>query len=558
MLHCPTCGQFYADDLKTCPDDDTLLQADSTVAVNIPLDPLIGRTFDDKYRLDDRLGVGGMGTVYRATHLLIDRPVAIKVLNPRLVEDEEAKVRFRREAKAAGRLRHANAVAVTDFGQTSDGYVYIVMELLEGKTLRDVLAREAPLDVARAVFIMLQTSAAVAAAHESGIIHRDLKPANIFITHRPHAPAIVKVLDFGIAKLAADAIDDEDPQTLTQVGVMIGTPRYMSPEQCDGVKLTPASDVYSLGVILYEMLTGATPFNGTTPLAIALKHSTEPPRPPRQLIPTLPPALEEIVMQALQKRPEERPTDAGAFRRELYDVALRLGLEHVAGYNTQTLENLRTAGTETPSGRLVIDIERLRQERAASTSNPRETTLLSSRTADGDGNGEDQNAQPASSSQPVAAYAAPAVASAQAVATPALAGPATTPFEEPQVARFHVPLERKPLAGWRAWVRNPTVLLVAGLSALTLIFVIIAANSGNKAAAPNANQTASNLPVVEASPSPAQSASPSPTEDPREASRRRQQERETRPGQRRDNRKKEPGKVGKFVNKVKKIFKNPF
>lgn len=348
-----------------CPEDGTPLRADSTVAIGIPVDPMIGRTLDDKYRLDEHLGIGGMGTVYRATHLLIDRPVAIKVLNPRFVEDEAAQERFRREARAAGRLRHTNAVAVTDFGRTSDGYVYIVMELLEGRTLRDVLAREAPLDIARSVSLMLQISAAVAAAHEAGIIHRDLKPANIFIVQRQNAPAVVKVLDFGIAKLAAETVDEAEANTLTQTGVMIGTPRYMSPEQCDGAKLTSASDVYSLGIILYEMLTGTTPFTGSSPLAVALKHSSQPPRRPSELVAGIPRPLEEVVLHALEKRPEERPPDAGAFRRELYALAERLGLEHAAAFSAPTIETLRNAGTETPSGRLVIDIERLRQNRAA-------------------------------------------------------------------------------------------------------------------------------------------------------------------------------------------------
>ncbi len=360
-----------------CPEDGTPLQADSTVAEQVPLDPMVGRTFDDKYRLDERLGVGGMGTVYRATHLLIDRPVAVKVLNPRFVEDEAAKQRFRREARAAGRLRHSNAVAVTDFGQTQDGFTYIVMELLEGKTLRDILARDAPLDTARAVSIMLQVCAAVAAAHEAGVIHRDLKPANIFIVQRRHAPPIVKVLDFGIAKLAAESVDESDPQTLTQMGVMIGTPRYMSPEQCDGKSLTPASDVYSLGIILYEMLAGMTPFTGSTPLAIALKHSSEIPRRPREIVPAIPQPLEEVIMHALEKRPEDRPADAGEFRRELYEVAERLGLEHAESMSTPSMDAVKSIGTETPSGRLVLDIERLRQSRATSTQRPSETTLLS-------------------------------------------------------------------------------------------------------------------------------------------------------------------------------------
>jgi serine/threonine protein kinase/tetratricopeptide (TPR) repeat protein len=368
MLQCSQCGRQFDTDVTVCPEDGTPLSADSTVADATPEDPLVGRLLDDKYRLDARLGVGGMGTVYRATHLLIERPVAVKVLNPRLVADETAKERFRREARAAGRLQHTNAVAVTDFGETHDGVVYIVMELLEGKPLRDILALDAPLDAARAVSLMLQVAAAVEAAHEAGIIHRDLKPGNIFLVQRPSSPYLIKVLDFGIAKTAPESGDASLHDTLTGTGVMIGTPRYMSPEQCDGAQLTPASDVYSLGVILYEMLTGQTPFTGASPLSLALKHSSESPRPPRELVSTIPPALEQLVLHALEKSPADRPADAGEFRRELFSIAERLGLEHSAGFSAPTIENLRDAGTETPSGRLIIDIERLRRNRAATQS----------------------------------------------------------------------------------------------------------------------------------------------------------------------------------------------
>jgi serine/threonine-protein kinase len=350
------------------------LQADATIAAYSPVDPLVGRVLDEKYRLDERLGEGGMGTVYRATHLLIDRPVAVKVLNQRFVEDEAAQVRFRREARAAGRLQHPNVAAVTDFGQTTDGLVYIVMELLEGRSLREVLALEAPLDVARAVSLMLQIAGAVAAAHEAGIIHRDLKPGNIYIAQRRSSPPVVKVLDFGIAKLAAEAVEEHETHALTQTGVMIGTPRYMSPEQCDGAHLTPAADVYSLGIILYEMLTGTTPFTGTSPLAVAVQHSSKQPQRPRELRATIPAAVEAVVLRALAKSPAERPADAGEFRRELYMTAQQLGLEHAAEFTAPTADLLRAAGTETPSGRLVLDIERLRASRAGAY--PRDTTVL--------------------------------------------------------------------------------------------------------------------------------------------------------------------------------------
>jgi serine/threonine-protein kinase len=239
------------------------------------------------------------------------------------------------------------------------------MELLEGRTLRDLLAHEAPLDPARTASFMLQACAAVGAAHDGGLIHRDLKPANIFIEQRPNFAAVVKVLDFGVAKFVVEEHDD-DYNTLTQVGALIGTPRYMSPEQCAGtVALTPASDVYSLGIILYEMLTGTAPFNGETPLAIALKQVSEPPQPPREIVPSIPAALEQVVLHSLAKNPNERPRDANELRRELHAVAEGLGFEHAESSRSPTFESLRNAGTESPSGRLVIDLNTLRQVQAA-------------------------------------------------------------------------------------------------------------------------------------------------------------------------------------------------
>ena len=362
MLQCPTCGRQHSDDLETCPTDEVSLVEDA-ISLNERDDPLIGRTLDDKYSLDERLDEGGMGTVYRGMHLLIDRPVAIKVLNSRFVDDRSAQERFRREARAAGRIRHINAVAVTDFGRTTDGLFYVVMELLEGRSLQDVLARESPLDTARAVAVMLQVSAAVASAHEEGVIHRDLKPGNIFVVQRAHAPTIIKVLDFGIAEFAFG--DGAAAQQISPTGIMAGTPRYMSPEQCDGAELTPASDVYSLGIILYEMLTGTTPFSAASPSSLAVKHSYEKPRSPREFVSTIPTELEAVVLHALEKNADQRPQNAGMFRRELYATAQLLGLEHAEGFSALTLDSLRNAGTESPSGRLVVDIERLRENRSA-------------------------------------------------------------------------------------------------------------------------------------------------------------------------------------------------
>lgn len=507
MLHCPTCGRHYSADVEICPEDQSPLQADATVAAP-PVDPLVGHTLDEKYRLDERLGIGGMGTVYRARHLLIDRPVAVKVLNQRFVEDEAARTRFRREARAAGRLQHTNAVTVTDFGESKDGYVYLVMELLEGRTLREVLAKEAPLDAARSVSLMLQISAAVAAAHEAGIIHRDLKPANIFIVQRAEVPAVVKVLDFGIAKLAAEAFEDEDPLTLTQVGAMIGTPRYMSPEQCDGAALTPAADVYSLGVILYEMLTGAVPFSGSTPLSIAMKHTSETPRSLREFVSSVPPALEEIVLHTLAKRPQERPANAAEFRKELLETAERLGLEHAALTSSPNLAALRNAGTESPSGRLVIDISRLRENRANS-SDVTEVTV---------------------------------VGSVASLRNPDDLRPIPT---SGTAAKFGFPRVSVSVNGTDK-SKKQLVIIAVVVVAVLLIGIALAVRSRKAGSQTEALVSASPSPTVEPSPSPAASPSPPPSSGAKPAARKPVA---VKP-------KKEPKRS--TWDKVKRIFKNPF
>ena len=358
-------------------------------------DPFVGRTLDEKYIVEERLGAGGMGAVYRARHLSMDRPVAIKFLHQRLLEDEAARIRFHAEARAAVKLRHAIAVSVTDFGQTAEGVVYIVMELLEGRTLRETLSREAPLETARAISLMLQTSAAVAAAHEAGIIHRDLKPSNILVTQSADQPAVVKVLDFGIATFTPDDDDDEDVNTLNHTNSVFGTPRYMSPEQYNGQELTPAADVYSLGVILYEMLTGMVPFSGSTPAEIAQKHAQDQPHAPREIVAAIPQDVERVVLKALEKQPADRFPNAGEFHQELLETAERLGLEHHALKSAPDIEALRDAGVESPSGRLVVDISRLREKRALS-SGSNEIKVLGAKPAEKNTPTETKPAEPSS------------------------------------------------------------------------------------------------------------------------------------------------------------------
>jgi tRNA A-37 threonylcarbamoyl transferase component Bud32 len=531
MLHCPTCGRVFAADAKTCPDDGTTLRADATIAVPSLRDRLAGRVLDEKYRLDERLGEGGMGTVYRATHLLIERPVAVKVLHPRFVEDEAAQERFRREARAAGRLQHTNAVTVTDFGRTADGFVYIVMELLEGRNLREVLAFESPLESRRAVALMLQVAAAVEAAHESGVIHRDLKPANIFIVQPKNAPPVVKVLDFGIAKLAADTFDDSEQHALTQTGVMIGTPRYMSPEQCDGAHLTPASDVYSLGIILYEMLTGKTPFTGPSPLAVALQHSSKPPQPPTELVAHIPLELERVVLHALEKKPSNRPPDAGAFRLELHAAAARAGVAapsqgYLAGEEFANFDGVQ------PTGRYVLDGGEMSTKRAGVRTN--ETTMLTNST----------DRHRAQTGNVVAAAATGGLA---INAAPTLAA---HPF-----TRVRVLLHDRSTLLHR--LKQPPVLLASALALLVLIVgltTFVRTRNSETASGESANVVA---------PPSSPEATPTPTPTPDEAVNKKAQagsgsrtRRAARPANNRNNSKK-GSKVGGAFRKLKKIL-NPF
>ncbi len=314
MKYCPVCENDYPDEVTVCPLDGATVRRPGTRS-----DPFIGRVIHGRYRVERQLGEGGMGTVYLAEQLSIGRKVALKVLRGEFARDDSFVTRFRQEAQLVAALndtRNPHVTLVHDFDQAEDGSLFIVMEYLEGRVLNQLIQRETPLGLPRAVRLAAQIAEGLEAAHRAGVIHRDIKPQNIMVLD---ANDDIKLMDFGIARLR----DSRHPG-LTRVGTMMGTPEYMAPEQIEGQDVSERTDIYAFGIVFYEMLTGVVPFRANTPAAVLTRQLREEPAPPTRLRPNIPPEIEALVLCALAKNPDHRQRDMGEIARALSHLSRRL------------------------------------------------------------------------------------------------------------------------------------------------------------------------------------------------------------------------------------------
>ena len=317
---------------RAIPVDETDVEARIEAAVSAVggsdspgVDPMIGRLINGRFEVLSRLGAGGMGVVYRARQVGIDRIVAIKTLLKDRATDDKVVQRFKNEARAVSRLNHPNTIRIFDFGQMDDGTLYFAMELLEGRSLDKAIRQDAPFATRRTLHIMAQMADSLAEAHSKGIVHRDLKPENVYLSQVGGDPDFVKVLDFGVARMREQ---DSSQGTMTQAGVIFGTPRYMAPEQARTMAVDARADIYALGIIWYELLTGRTPFEADSPLAILMKHIQDPVPAMAAARPdvSVPAEVEALVMRCLEKSPDRRMPSAAALA-----VEIRSLLEHLDG-----------------------------------------------------------------------------------------------------------------------------------------------------------------------------------------------------------------------------------
>ncbi|HMW01292.1 MAG TPA: protein kinase [Acidobacteriota bacterium] len=348
MNTCPICYKQFPDSIRVCPNDGVgLISPDSKTIDARSLaqqDPLIGKCIADRFQILGKLGQGGMGAVYQAKHTKMNRMCAIKIMNAQIANDPEAMARFNREAQMSSQLNHPHAVTIYDFGEAEGGLVYLAMEYVEGETLSKVLAKRGPLPLDMVLNIARQAGSAIEAAHRMLIIHRDLKPDNIMLT-KNNGQDWIKVLDFGIAKTT------DDQRHVTQTGMTIGTPAYMSPEQAAGDKLDARSDLYSFVLIVYEMLTGALPFRGENSQAIMVKRLTDPPMPLQVANPNVRvhPQIEAVIMQGLARVRDYRPPSVEQFVRNFeMAMAQSAGQQQFFQPGPQTLPHTAPGRTAPP------------------------------------------------------------------------------------------------------------------------------------------------------------------------------------------------------------------
>jgi eukaryotic-like serine/threonine-protein kinase len=317
VILCHQCGTPHGEAARFCPSCGAATKQDHAR----PKDPLIGRTIAGSYVMLELVGVGGMGRVYRAEQRMLGRTVAIKVIHPHLLSDEQSVARFYTEARAASRLNHPNSVSIIDFGRTDDGILYLVMEYLQGKDLARLMREDGPLPLPRVCEIVSAVLDALGEAHALEVVHRDLKPENVIIERLRAGGDLVKVVDFGLAKLLGGG--PTGVTSITLPGLVCGTPDYMSPEQGRGEEVDARGDIYSVGVMLFELLTGRLPFIADTPTNVVLKHIQEAVPDPRAVAPTreIPQALVDVLMRALAKESSERYAQAEDMARELRRVA---------------------------------------------------------------------------------------------------------------------------------------------------------------------------------------------------------------------------------------------
>ncbi|MGH7435396.1 MAG: serine/threonine-protein kinase [Polyangiaceae bacterium] len=308
---CPQCKVRYPGSATFCfLDGAALIEAG---------DPMVGRTIAGRYVIEGQLGEGGMATVYRAKHTLVDRPCAVKFMNPIFASDPTTRERFRREARSAQALAHPNVIEIFDQGVTEEGRDYIVMELLSGQTLGALIDR-GPVPPARAVPILIQMARGIARAHDLGVVHRDLKPDNIYLCPRADRGDLVKILDFGIARQNTDT-------RLTGAGELFGTPQYLAPERIMQGETGPSVDLYALGVIFFEVLTGRLPIEASDATMFLVRHVKDKPPRAKSYVSSLPDALDSLVAQLLEKDPHARPVDAHRIEKDLVEIARSLDVQ---------------------------------------------------------------------------------------------------------------------------------------------------------------------------------------------------------------------------------------